>query len=50
MGNQTFDEKLNYIEPTIVENPSEGSKMMIDEIFGPILSLFKFKQITDVIQ
>ena len=39
-----------FWEPTLIENINEGSKMMTQEIFGPILALFKFKDYDDVIE
>ncbi|MBT5662674.1 MAG: NAD-dependent succinate-semialdehyde dehydrogenase [Alphaproteobacteria bacterium] len=39
-----------FWEPTLIENINEGSKMMTQEIFGPILPLFKFKDYDDVIE
>ncbi len=38
-----------FWEPTIIENINEGSKIMNQEIFGPILPLFKFDDYDDVI-
>ena len=38
-----------FWEPTIIENINEGSKIMNQEIFGPILPLFKFNDYDDVI-
>ena len=39
-----------FWEPTLVENINENSKMMTQEIFGPILPLFKFNDYDDVIE
>jgi len=33
----TIDKSEKFIPPTIVENPSENSKLMKEEVFGPIL-------------
>ena len=38
-----------FWEPTLIENINENSKMMTQEIFGPILPLFKFNDYDDVI-
>ena len=38
-----------FWEPTIIENIHEDSKIMDQEIFGPILPLFKFNDYDDVI-
>jgi len=38
-----------YIPPTIILNPSEDSKMMQEEIFGPILPIKTFSHIDEAI-
>lgn len=38
-----------FWEPTIIENINEGSKIVNQEIFGPILPLFKFNDYDEVI-
>jgi aldehyde dehydrogenase (NAD+) len=43
------DLKDKYIEPTIIAEPSKDSKVMKDEIFGPILPVLKYDDISDVI-
>ena len=37
------------IEPTILDNPSRESKVMNEEIFGPILPIIEYKDITEAI-
>jgi len=32
-----LDKSEKFIPPTIVENPSDDSKIMKEEVFGPIL-------------
>lgn len=39
-----------YVEPTLVSNPRLDSRMMKEEIFGPILPIFSFKDINEVIK
>ena len=34
---------IKYIEPTIILDPNPQSKMMTDEIFGPIMPIIPFK-------
>ena len=41
-GGETNKEKL-YISPTVLENVAETSPVMQEEIFGPILPLYTFK-------
>jgi aldehyde dehydrogenase (NAD+) len=43
------NKKKNYIEPTLIENISKNSKIYNQEIFGPILPIFTFKNISDSI-
>jgi len=42
--------KAFFWEPTLIENINEEAKMMTEEIFGPILALFKFTDYDDVIE
>ena len=47
IGGQTNMEDL-YISPTIIDEPSLNSKVMEDEIFGPILPVISFKNLNEV--
>ena len=47
IGGQTNAEDL-YISPTIIDEPSLNSKVMEDEIFGPILPVLSFKNLNEV--
>lgn len=49
IGSKDYNRERNQIPPTIIENPSLDSTMMKDEIFGPILPLFKYKNFQDVV-
>ena len=42
-------EKGNFVEPTIFENVTGGMKIGCDEIFGPVLSVTKFKTLDEVV-
>jgi aldehyde dehydrogenase (NAD+) len=44
-----FDEAQNYISPTVMTNVSNDSKLMTNEIFGPIMPVFSFKNIDEAI-
>ena len=48
IGGKT-DKKLLKIEPTILDNPKIDSKVMCEEIFGPILPIISYKTIEDAI-
>jgi len=43
------DVKDKYVEPTIIDSPSDDSKVMNEEIFGPVLPVKSFKDIQEVI-
>ena len=45
-----FSVEDRYVEPTVIKNPSLNSALMREEIFGPILSLFTFSEIGEVIK
>jgi len=47
-GGNAFSQE-NLIEPTIVTNMPDSSKVMQEEIFGPILPLIKYSDIDEVI-
>jgi aldehyde dehydrogenase (NAD+) len=44
-----FDEAQNYISPTVMTNVSNDSKLMTNEIFGPIMPVFTFKNVDEAI-
>ena len=44
------DENDRFIEPTVLVSPSPTSKIMTEEIFGPLLPVFKFRRLEEVIE
>jgi aldehyde dehydrogenase (NAD+) len=51
-GKKPNDQKLergNFVEPTIFENVTGEMKIGCDEIFGPVLSVTKFKTLDEVV-
>jgi aldehyde dehydrogenase (NAD+) len=46
VGGQVKDDE-NFISPTILSNVPVGSKIMNDEIFGPVLPVFKYSNIEE---
>lgn len=44
------DVKEKYIEPTIIETPKADSKLMCEEIFGPVLPIVTFKDVNEVVE
>ena len=45
-----INEKENFIEPTLLDNINEKSKMYKEEIFGPLFPIFDFNKIEEVIK
>lgn len=43
-----MNEKQNFIAPVILENVSGNSRLLTEEIFGPILPVLKFKALEEV--
>ncbi len=41
------DDKENYIAPTVITDVSHDAKIMQDEIFGPILPVFKYSNLDE---
>ena len=48
VGGKVFKEE-NFIEPTVILNPDKESTLMKEEIFGPILPVYKYTNLDDVI-
>lgn len=44
-----FDNEQLYMEPTIITDINKGSRIMEEEIFGPILPVIEFEDINEVI-
>ncbi|NJB70790.1 aldehyde dehydrogenase (NAD+) [Saonia flava] len=45
-----FNEKDNYLAPTIISNLPNNAKLLQEEIFGPILPIVTYKTIDEAIQ
>ena len=48
-GGRVFKDK-QYVEPTIILKPDLESPLMKEEIFGPIMPVFPYKEINEVIK
>jgi aldehyde dehydrogenase (NAD+) len=46
----SFDDEDLYIEPTILVNIKENSKVMEDEIFGPLLPIIEYSNLNEAIE
>ncbi len=49
-GGEVPDREGFFIPVTLVDNPPEDSRVVIEEAFGPVLPLLKFRDIDDVVQ
>jgi acyl-CoA reductase-like NAD-dependent aldehyde dehydrogenase len=49
-GSKSCDVKSKYIAPTIILNPPVNSRMMQEEIFGPILPIWTFTSRSEAIE
>lgn len=48
-GGKRFGDSGYFIEPTIFTNVNDKMSIATDEIFGPVLSVIKFKDVKDVV-
>lgn len=48
-GGEIPDGKGYFVPVTIIDNPPEDSRVVVEEAFGPVLPLLKFRDIADVI-
>ncbi len=46
----SYELKTKYIEPTVILNPSLDSKLMKQEIFGPVLPVMTYRDLKDAIK
>ncbi|MBT9370852.1 aldehyde dehydrogenase family protein [Rhizobium sp. CSW-27] len=49
LGGEIEDRKGFFVPVTIIDNPPEDSRVVVEEAFGPVLPLLKFKDLDDVI-
>ena len=49
-GGQRFGQKGYYVQPTVFTGVTDDMDIARDEIFGPVLSILKFRDINEVIQ
>ncbi len=45
-----FDDKQDYIAPTVMTNVDRNSTLMTEEIFGPVMPVFGFSDLKEVVQ
>ncbi len=48
-GGERFGEKGFYIKPTIFADVKDDMKIAVEEIFGPVLTVLKFKDLEEVV-
>lgn len=50
LGGDISDAPGYFVPVSLVDNPPEESRVVVEEAFGPVLPLLKFKDIDDVVQ
>ncbi|HKR90134.1 MAG TPA: aldehyde dehydrogenase family protein [Phenylobacterium sp.] len=50
LGGEIPEGKGFYVPVTIIDNPPEDSRVVVEEAFGPVLPLLKFDDVEDVIR
>lgn len=50
IGGKCWGDKGFYVEPTIFSDVQDGMKIAQDEIFGPVMSILKFRTVEEVIE
>jgi len=50
VGGRTVGDAGYFVEPTILANPAPGSRVVREEIFGPVLSAIPFDDVDEVMQ
>ena len=49
-GGERFGEKGYYVQPTVFADVTDDMKIAREEIFGPVMSIIKFKNIDEVVR
>ena len=49
-GGERFGDRGYYIQPTLFDNVTDEMAIATDEIFGPVLSVLKFSDMSDLIE
>jgi succinate-semialdehyde dehydrogenase/glutarate-semialdehyde dehydrogenase len=49
-GGTAGHEKGWFLEPAVVAEPAEGSRLMTEEVFGPVLPIFRYTDFDDAIR
>jgi aldehyde dehydrogenase (NAD+) len=49
-GGRRVGEKGYFIEPTVFSDVNDSMKIAQEEIFGPVMSILKFKDINEVVE
>ncbi len=49
-GGKRFGDAGYYIEPTLFTGVQDNMKIATDEIFGPVMSVLKFKNVDEIVQ
>ncbi|GAK00070.1 aldehyde dehydrogenase [Geomicrobium sp. JCM 19055] len=49
-GNQVLEDRGYYLQPTIFENVAHSSRLAQEEIFGPVITLFKATDLDEALE
>ena len=49
-GGSRFGDKGYYVQPTLFDNVKDDMPIATDEIFGPVMSVLKFKETDEIVQ
>jgi aldehyde dehydrogenase (NAD+) len=49
-GGNRFGDKGYFVEPTVFANVQDNMKIAREEIFGPVMSIIKFKSVDEVVK
>jgi succinate-semialdehyde dehydrogenase/glutarate-semialdehyde dehydrogenase len=49
-GGTGSHERGYFLEPAVVASPSEGSRLMREEVFGPVLPVMRFSDFDDALE
>ncbi len=49
-GGKTVGDAGYFVEPTVLANPASGSRVVREEIFGPVLSAIPFDDLEEVVE
>jgi succinate-semialdehyde dehydrogenase / glutarate-semialdehyde dehydrogenase len=49
-GSAGQGDKGHFLEPAVIAEPADGSRLMTEEVFGPVLPVFRFSDFDDALR